>query len=82
MVREQLGDHDLAPHRKDAVTVLNPYIKTLIKRAERLRSSRADPCVHKVTGDGRTAIQRSQFVVEQVFRSPCSDRGSGFVFWI
>ena len=82
MVREQLGDHDLAPHQREAATVLNPYIKTLIKRAERLRSSRADPCVHKITGDGRKAIPRSQFVVEQVFRSSCSDRGSGFVFGI
>ena len=24
MVREQLGDHDLAPHQKEAATVLNP----------------------------------------------------------
>jgi hypothetical protein len=37
---------------------LKAYIKTLIKRAERLRSSRVDPSVDnmlKITGDGRKA---------------------------
>ena len=82
MVREQLGDHDSGPAPEGSGDRLKPDIKTLIKRAERLRSSRADPRVDKITGDGRKAIPRSQFVVEQVFRSSCSDRGSGFVFWI
>jgi len=56
---------------------LKAYIKTLIGRAERLRSSRVDNMC-KITGDARKAIPRSQFVVEQAFRPSCSDRGTGF----